>query len=177
MNARAEHPVWQVYDQYRTARLNVRYYSARAVSLRRTTQAFDMFLAICAPTSAVAGFYVWQSQLGAPIWQFLAGMAAVIAIIRPFLHLTERLESVEQALTGYRALDSDLEQLTALIQQKGEYDRESQKKLQRALKRKEAIIGRLTRTEPENRKLKSACTEMVNRELPAEAFFVPEKAT
>ena len=150
MNARAEHSVWQVYDQYRTARLNVRYYSARAVRLRRTTQAFDMFL---------------------------AGLAAVIAVIRPFLHLTERLESVEQALTGYRALDSDLEQLSVLIRQKGEYDKESQKRLQRALKRKEAIIGRLTRTEPEDNKLKAECTEMVNRELPPEDSFVPEQPT
>jgi hypothetical protein len=174
MNARSEHPVWQVYDQFRTARLNVRYYSARAVHLRRTIQAFDMFLAICAPTSAIAGFYVWQSEIGAPIWQFLAGLAAVIAVIRPFLHLTERLESVEQALTGYRALDSDLEQLAVLIEQKGDYDKESHKRLQRALKRKEAIIGRLTRTEPEDKKLKKECTEIVNRELPPGSFFVPE---
>jgi len=54
MGAR-NHPVWSLYDEIRTARLNVKYYGRRLEFLERRNFAFELILLASAPTSAIAG--------------------------------------------------------------------------------------------------------------------------
>ncbi len=49
------HPVWNVYDELRTARLNVKYYTRRIVVVQRLEVAFTVAFALAAPATAILG--------------------------------------------------------------------------------------------------------------------------
>lgn len=168
-----QHPAWDVYDQLRTARLNVKYYSARLACLQRRNMFMEIVLAISAPTSAIAGLWFWSSPIGNLIWKCFGVLAAFIAGIKPFLKITEKIKSVEETLIGYRTLDHDLQNITIKIRQKACFDKDLQKEFQRALERKRAISTK----EPELQEmiqLKEKCEEETLKELPHSNFFIPE---
>ena len=146
--------VWDVYDLRRTARLNVKYYSARLETLRRRAFLIDLALAIAAPTSAVAGLWFWDTTGGQVAWRILAVIAAIFAVAKPLLKLVDAIGTLEEVVTGYRTLDHDLDSISIRIRHKGAYDAELQNEFTKALERKGALLVK----EPtcrENAKLKS----------------------
>jgi hypothetical protein len=46
INKKENHPVWDVYDEARTARLNVRYYERQLASLRRKNISLEVIIAL-----------------------------------------------------------------------------------------------------------------------------------
>ena len=168
-----EHPVWDVYNLLRTARLNVKYYSARLHSLRRCNFLIEIVLAITAPSSAIAGLWFWKYPLGQLTWKYFAIIAAICAIIKPFLKLVDRLQKFEETLTGYRTLDNDLQAIIIEIKQKKTYSEKLKKEFNKAFERKKAISTK----EPEiniKTKLREICEAEVIKELPVSSFFIPE---
>jgi hypothetical protein len=168
-----EHPVWDVYNLLRTARLNVKYYSARLAFLQRSNFWLEIVLAISAPSSAIAGLWFWQYSMGQVVWKIFAVIAAFFAILKPFLKLPERIKRFEETLTGYRTLDNDLQNIAVKIRQQGTYDEEIKGQFDRAFNRKIAISTQ----EPEVRekiKLKNNCEAEVLSELPHAHFYIPE---
>jgi hypothetical protein len=69
------HPVWTVYDKLRSARLNVKYYGARLHRIERANLAIEYILLAAAPSSAVAGLWFWNTEVGKTIWQSLGVLA------------------------------------------------------------------------------------------------------
>jgi uncharacterized membrane protein YgcG len=166
------HPVWDVYDEYRTARLNVKYYSGRVHWLSGVNVMMEFMIAAFASSSAVAGFTLWSSQTGKVAWQILAGIAATLAILKPLLRLTEKIKVLEEIIVGYRVLEHDLRTITVLIKQRRTYDEELRVRFAAALER----MGALAAKSNENyvdRKLKRRCQAEVAKELPGSSFYVP----
>jgi hypothetical protein len=167
------HAVWQVYDQLRTARLNVKYYTRRIATLKSREFWLDLVLAIAAPSSAVAGLWFWSHPIGQGAWKALAVIAAVVAVVKPLLKIGDKVQAMEEAVSAYKALDHDLYCLTLDIDRERAYSPQSQQRFKEALVRKGVLVGRKLE-ESESMTLKRKCEQEVLTELPGESFFVPE---
>lgn len=174
MEDRSSHPAWTVYDKLRTARLNVKYYSRRMESTERLNLLFDLILAAAAPTSAIAGLWFWNTDIGKVVWQYFGGVAAIIAILKPPLSLPKRIKQYESVLSGYRVLEFDLTEIRSLIEQKRKYDSALQADFKKALQRERTLVGNTPETR-ENRRIKRKCENEVLNELPPSCFFIPEE--
>jgi len=172
--AREKSRVWGVYDLLRTARLNVKYYSARLAYFQRWNLFLEVVLAITAPSSAVAGLWFWKTSTGQLAWTTLGVVAAFAAVLKPLLQLDKKVGSYTETLAGYRALEHDLFKIKELVAQRQAYDQDLQSDFQKALDRKGALVSR----DPEvatKEKLKQRLVAEVSKELPAADFFVPQE--
>lgn len=169
-----ESPVWVIYDQYKTARLNVKYYGYRMGTITRQNFWLEIFIAAAAaaPASAVAGIPFFLTPTGEMWWKVLAVLAAIAAFFKPFLRLPTKLKSMEKSLSGYRALDCDLEEIVNKIKLEQNYSKAALKMLENAQKKKRSLVG----SPPEHSQssqLKEKCFAEVNKELPSSMFYIP----
>jgi hypothetical protein len=166
------HAVWQVYDEYRTARLNAKYYGVLLERARRGNLLMESLIALAASSSAISGWGLWQTPSGRTLWSLLAGTAAVLAILKPLLRQTERVQRLQEVVGGYLVLDHDLHVLEMSIAQRGLYDGDRVNDFNAAMKRKSDLLTK-DQGGSTDRALLRRCMEEVNGELPAERFWVP----
>lgn len=169
-----KHPVWDVYDELRTARLSLIYFSKRLASLERKHFWLELVLAGTASGSAIAALTFWQTNEGKQLWTALTILSAVLAVAKPIIKLTERIQKVEQVLIRYKLLDHDYRKLELLISQAGKYEAAHQAQFRLLLDRgselkKLELVER--RIDP---KLRLRCRAEVDKELPLTNFFIPE---
>ena len=169
-----DHPVWDVYHQYMTARLNVRYYEARIKTLSRWSFWMEVLLAFSTPGSVTA-WWVWQTVVGGYIWKALGSIAILLAVLKPFLKLTDRIQLKTQMLIDYRSLEHDFQKLTISIKQYDKYDKALRNQLFVLMDKKGEIMRKYT-DEP-NQKLRWRCDRIVRKELPGSSFFLPEEVS
>ncbi|WP_300335085.1 hypothetical protein [Accumulibacter sp.] len=172
--ANSHHPVWIVYDLYKTARLNVKYHAARLGQVERDNFAIELLIAITAPTSAITGLWLLQTESGQVLWKYIAALAAIAAVVKPLLRLPQKIKSLEQTLSGYRALEYDVEQIVNRIKSEGAYSRACRSMLDEAQKKKKSLVCNPAENN-QNKKLIERLYSEVNQELPMESFYVPEK--
>lgn len=167
------HPVWDVYDLYRESRFSVLYYSEKLNRFKGLNSFIEIVLAITTSSSAVAVLWLWNTSLGQEIWKYVLVVSAILAIIKPAIKLTEKVQQYEEVLTGYRGLETDLKIIVVQIKQSKKYGAPHVTKLLEALSKK----GELSKKSPEakpDEKLQDKCKLQVLKELPAEQFFVPK---
>jgi len=169
-----DHPVWTVYDKLRTARLNVKYYSRRLQNAERWNFWLELILLATAPSSAIAGLWFWEIDVGKIIWQYLGVIAAFVAVIKPLLMLTKHIKDYESVLSGYRTLEYDLMEIKSLIEQKGKYEKSLQGEFRKAMQREKSLVSQSPETR-ENVNIKRICQREVLEELPADRFFIPQE--
>lgn len=172
MASTKDHPVWDVYDELRTARLNVKYYGCLLSSLQTRNTILEISLAATA-SSSVAGLWFWGTSAGAETWKFLTAVTAILAVAQPFLRFTDKIRSYEEVLTGYRTLEHDLLALKIDIKQQGAYTEAHKEKLSEALDRKGALVAKTPKPKASKR-LAKKCRVEIDAELPASQFFIPE---
>ncbi len=169
------HPVWDVYDLYRTARLNICYYSTSLNRFLWHNFLIEIFLAITASSSAVAALWFWDHPVGKIVWKFFAVISALLAVSSPIIKLTEKIHKYEEILMGYRSLEHDLYIIKVLINQNKKYNEEHRTKFIETLEKS----GKLLQQSPEvkiNEKLRKECRVKTESELPAENFYIPKEA-
>lgn len=169
-----DHPVWSVYDLYRTARLNVKYYAAKLHKVEVAALWMDLILLITAPSSTIAGLWFWEEPWGKIAWQYLGIVAAFVAVLKPFLSLTKKIKAYEELRSGYRGLEHDLHEIKEMVFQKHKYDSKIKEDFRKALRRKGLLVSKDPDSK-EDKMLKRKCIEEVKRELPVESFYVPEE--
>ncbi len=168
-----DHPVWDVYGQYRTARLNVRYYEARLKTLSRRSFWMEFLLAV-STTSSVTGFWFWQTVVGGYIWKAFGILAILLAVLKPLLKLTDKIQLKTEMLTDYRSLAHDFQKLTFSIKQNHKYDKALSNQFSVLVDKTGEIIRKHTDGNI-NQNLRRRCHQIVKNELPASIFFVPEE--
>jgi hypothetical protein len=166
-----DHPIWDVYDQYRTARLTVRYYEYRLKGLRRNNFIIELMLAISV-SAGVAGLWFWGTVVGGIIWKIIITVAAFAAVVKPLLKLPDRIQEQSVILAAWRELDDELQKLSVLVRQCGKYNSELQNRFLSLMEKRSAIVKKET-AEAIDEKLREKCFEQVNQELPSDKFFVP----
>jgi len=167
-----EHPVWEVYDLQRDCRLNVKYWSKKLVKIRRINSVLEYFTLVTASGSAVAVLPIWQNVHGRVIWQGLTVITASLCIAKPLLKLSDKVANLQDIVTQYRTLDSQLEQLGNNIRRLNEYSQVMVSNFQIIVGQVDKIIP-LEPIEVTDTKLQKECFEQVNRELPEDSFYLP----
>jgi hypothetical protein len=174
MKELSNHPVWDVYDEFRTSRLNVKYHAALLRKYKRVNFWLELILAIAAPTSAVAGLLFWETDLGAILWRFFGAVAAIVAVAKPLLGVSDKIAKLEEILVGYKSLSHDVQFLTIMIKQEQRYDRAMQQRFYELLDKKKELLTS-SKIETDNKRLLSLCEQEVLKELPVESFYIPEE--
>lgn len=176
MNNKKNHPVWQVYDEYRTARLNVKFYSYKLYRVSMINKTFEILLAISAPSSAVAGLWFWNYAYGQIAWKYLGILTAFVAVLKPIFSLQNSIKKYEEVLAGYQGLEYDLFKIKVQIENREVYDEELKSDYCKALDRKRELVIK----EPEvsgdksHKNLLERLQNEVNEELPASRFYIPK---
>jgi hypothetical protein len=84
--------VYQIYDVLRTLLLNKKYYAERLSRFQNYNFAMEMLIACGTAGSGVAGFAFWQLAAGKIVWGLISAAAVILAIAKPLLKLTDRIE-------------------------------------------------------------------------------------
>lgn len=172
MTANNSHPVWELYDCLKTVRLNVEYYVAKAHRVRNLNRNLDILLAVVVPTSAAAALPVWQTSIGIYVWATLFGLAAFVAVAKPFLKLVDKLQQYESTVARYRMLEGDLTELKADIVQQQSYPKSTQVRFRLVMQSLRRAIE-AEPIDPTDDPLMESLYEKINKELPADRFYVP----
>jgi len=175
MKDNTDHPVWDVYNEFRTARINVLCYSYQLKILTRINTTMEIFLAIFT-SSTIASIWFWKTNIGQYAWQVFGILSAILAILKPILNLTDRIKKKSEIASAYRELDQDFLRLKIMINQEKKYNKVSKKEFETLLKKKSEIISRYKDDGgPPCKRLINKCFKQVQNELPANNFYIPEE--
>jgi hypothetical protein len=163
--------VWDVYDQLRTARLNIKYLQEKIRRLNRWNAFFEIVIAVTT-SSTVAGFSFWRTVYGGSIWTTVGTIAAILSVIKPILKFPEQLRRKEELLASYHILDHDLNNIGIEIKHRKKYDDSLYKQFLRALERKAELMKQDTGSSIDER-LRIRCRKAVEQELPEDSFYIP----
>jgi hypothetical protein len=166
------HPVWDVYDQFRTARLNELYYGRRLLSYERFNFWSEVVVAVTSSSSAIAGFAFWSSEAGNPAWKAMLALAAVVTVMKPLLNLTKRIRSYEELFSGYRLQFHDLKDLRIDISQARDYTEAHKARFKKIID-KQRLLADKSPERMEHKRVKSECQAAVLAEFPSRSFFIP----
>lgn len=167
------HPVWDVYDEFRTARLNTLCYSRQLSTLTRINTTTEVLLAIFT-SSTIASFWFWDTDIGQYSWQVFGVISAILAILKPILNLTDKIKKKSEIAAAYRELDQDFLNLRIKINQEGKYSEYIKKEFDNLLKKKKEIVLRYKDDGGAPcKRLVNKCFEQVQNELPVEIFYIP----
>lgn len=166
------HPVWNVYDGLRTAKLNVEYYSEKLKRSQRYQLLVQITLAAAVPSSAIAGFDIWNFFIGQYAWEILTIISSILAFLHPFLGITKRIDKYRELVDGYKILFYDIGNIREKIEIDRNYNAEHQQLFRKAMDRKRELEIKETGISID-RKLQEQCQEIVKRELPSKSFFIP----
>lgn len=168
------HPIWDVYDLLRTARLNVKYHRYRLSYWKTVDFWLNFSLSLVAPSSAVTSLWLWETPAGAIAWKILVSLTAIIAIAKPLIKSGEKVQSYEKTLHGYVILGHNLEKIEMHIKQDKRYSEKHRTLLESA----KDMEGKIKETDPEtktNEMIRKKCQNEVLKELPQEHFYIPEQ--
>ena len=174
MGNNRNHPVWEVYDLHRTCRLNVKYWSAKLVILRRNNFFLEYLLMATAPSSAIAGLVFWNTTYGKTVWSILICVTAFIAVAKPLLKFSDKLEKLQKVVTLYKSVEFQIEALENDIQREDEYSTT----IVNTYKNLANQVGEISKDEPiesVDQDLRESCYKEVNEELPFTNFYEPSK--
>lgn len=161
----------QLYDMYRTAALNRKYYGHKLAISRRVNLWLELLLAVVA-SSAIGAWALWKYELGSTIWVLLSGTAAVVAVAKPLLQIPKQIEKYSKLFVGHTAVCLDLQRLVGDVQQSRRFPGPAQAVLRSALDR---IKKMAPDDDPKpSRRLLSKYYAEVNREIPVDRLWFPK---
>lgn len=161
----------QVYNAYRTALLNRKYYGHQLTKYRKFNIIFEWVIAAGATGSGVSGFALWETEPGKIIWSVVAGTAIVLATLKPMLNLGKSIERYTTLFTGHGKIYRNLESLVADVAFEQQLTKEMDKRFVEARVGFEDLDQH---DDPKpNRKLLQKFQEEVNRQIPAQSLWLP----
>lgn len=167
------HPVWEVYDLLRTAKLNEIYFSRRLYTYALLNNSMEFAIAATASTSAIASLTVWKNDSGAILWHGLLIIAAVISVLKPILKITNKVRLYEEVLSGYRSMSYELLQLKSSISTEQQYNAKHKSLLQSIMKKHGTLVTKSPESK-ENKKVKRECEQEVLNKYPEDSFYIPK---
>ena len=174
MSSKKNHPVWEVYDLHRTCRNSEKYWSTKYIRLHKVNFWLEYSLLATAPSSAIAGLVFWSTTYGKIAWSILAIFTASLAVAKPLLKFSEKLEKLKEIVTQYRSVEFQLSALGNDIRRQDEYS----SAMVTTYKNLVNQVHDITEQEPIeriNKDLQNSCYNEVNRELPITFFYEPSK--
>lgn len=168
------HPVWNIYDLLKTARLNVLYYEYKLHSTENMMLTMQIILAAAVPSSAIAGFKIWDFGLGQYSWEIFVSFSTFVAFIQPFLGLPKKSKIYSGLVDSYKILYYDLQDIRQKIEEDKIYNTQHKKLFKAAKERRKKLEVRETGIKL-NKRLQKKCQAAVKKELPGKKFYLPKE--
>jgi hypothetical protein len=169
---RESHPVWEVYDLHRLARLRNKYYCAELARAKRYNNASEIFLAATVSGSAVGTLAFWSTATGMIWWQALAACSAALAVAKPFFRLADRIQEADESVTGYRLIEQRITRLESGILNERGYTPAHKRRFIAIMEDLEAVVLKQPKASDSAAWIKKY-TDEVNNELPSDKFYIP----
>jgi len=99
-----------VYKLYRILRMNALYYGARVHRAQRINFWFEILIAISS-SATVASVAVFK-----PFFPYLAGITAILTVIKPILAFPKQIEKFTMLWSGYLEISLEVSQMIEEIQ-------------------------------------------------------------
>jgi len=107
----------QIYNTYRTALLNRKYYGCKLACYQKYNFWLDVAIAIGATgSSGVAGLAIWGTITGKFTWLVISGVATVLSVIKPILQLGKHIEKYTKLYTGHTSIYLELKAMVEDIE-------------------------------------------------------------
>ncbi|HEU0013830.1 MAG TPA: hypothetical protein VFQ45_09105 [Longimicrobium sp.] len=165
------HPVWSVYDEYRTLRLNVNYYRCKLGYAVRVNFIVECLIAATSST-AVGGLWFFSTAAGGVVWKILATLAALLSVYQTVAKPSDIVRKLEETVTAFSTVEADIEKLCRKIKTDGRYTKPMMREFE-ALVEKRVEISHKYMDAKVNKNLRAHCTEEVLKQLPLESFYIP----
>lgn len=167
------HPVWDVYNLMRTARLNIKYLQYYIALNKKQNIAIEIILALSTTSLATIFWFVSSNGLELLI-KIVSSVAASVAVIKPILDLSSKIKLNEELLTAYRVLEHDLEKISIGVRLEQKYSQSLQQKFNDAMDRKIELIKMNNGSEKPSRILLKKIAQEVDEEYPLDSFYIPQ---
>jgi hypothetical protein len=161
----------EIYELQCTSRMNAIYYARRLGALQKEAFAMEIFTAVTASGSGIAALTLWQEPGWKLLWQGLALLAAIVAIVKPLRAPGKRIEVFTRQQQGYHANYFALKKLAFDIRQAVAVGDEHRKRYDTVYDRHVQLNTEDEQTPDEA--LRREAQEAVRKELPSAAFWWP----
>lgn len=158
-----------VYDLYRSALLNARYYGHRADATSRANRTLQIATAVCSSATLVG---VIQSTWP-PAALVLTAAGALVSAVFPLLGLADRAARFERLHFSYQTLYHQIDLLVGRIRSSHDFTAEGHASYE-LLSQLYAQLGPLDEPRP-NQTLIRQLTEKVNGLIPADSLWLPQE--
>jgi hypothetical protein len=168
---REQNPIWPLYDEIRTARLNKKVLGQDIRLLENRIFGIEILIGVTT-SSSIAGLWFFQTLCGAWIWKVLGAVGILAIVLKPILKYQEEKDAKEALLIGYGLFEDQLASISREVQTNQAYDSELKKRFQRVMEDKQDLI----RSGVNNRIGKKECADLlgeVEQELPHDHFYMP----
>jgi hypothetical protein len=159
-----------VYDCYRRALLNKKYYADRLEHTKKWSTTMEC-LVVIGTSGAIATWAVWRTSAGQIAWAIITATATVIAGLKPILKFPDRVEKYTKLVANHFALFDECDQLVQDIRTRGEFTDQMWKTFQETQNRSRKLgLDDDPRPLP---RLVEKFTAEVNREIKSEDLWWP----
>lgn len=107
--------VQQVYDAWRTSRMNVIYYSKRLATAKKWHQAIDT-ICILGTSGAITSLAIWHAAPGTILLAMLIGAATILNALKRKLNCTGTIKRYRKLRSEYNVIFNKLSRITEQIQ-------------------------------------------------------------
>jgi hypothetical protein len=168
---REHHPIWPLYDEIRTARLNAKVLGLDIRCLASRILWMDVILSV-STSSSIGGLWFFQSGGGVTIWKVLGAIAIICTALKPVLKYQEEKDVKESLRIGYNLFENQLMQIVREVQTREVYDDALKDDFRRVMSKKNELIE-TARKERVSRKQIIELQDEVDRELPSNSLYLP----
>lgn len=161
-----------LYDDYRKALLNRKYYGYRLDFYLKVNSASD-YIVMFGTSGTIAGASYWKTRFGTICWSLLGTIVAVLTIVRKAGNLSKKIEKYSKLYSEYNNLFYDLQSIVKEVHALRGVSSEMAARLGNATKR---IRDLAADDDPKpSERLRRRCFEEVNREIPVRTLWYPEE--
>jgi hypothetical protein len=161
-----------IYNSYRTALLNRKYYGSRLASYQKYNSAMEIAIAVGATGSGgVAGLAVWGTITGQYTWLWISGIATVLGVVKPILQLGTKIENYTKLYSGHSNIFWELKGVVEDVEVHKSLPLELTEQYE-SIRKRITDLGGLDDPTPDKGLIVKFQTE-VNEELPPESLWVP----
>jgi hypothetical protein len=162
----------QIYDAYRSALLNRKYYGCQLDFYRKLNRATDIALAIATP-SMVGGWAIWHTQTGQVLWAMIAAAVSLLAAVKPIFNWPRDIDRYSRLHAEHSVQFYTLKQLVEDIETSRTITPAMDKRFNEARTR-HAQLSKDDDVKPSKR-LATRCEKEVLREIPADRLWLPKE--
>lgn len=162
-----------IYNTYRTALLNRKYYSIKLQRYQRYNSLMEVAIAIGATGNGiVASLAIWKSIVGQYLWLIIVAVATILSVIKPIIKVSRRVEVYANLYSGHTSIYCDLKHIVEDIAVSKSIPRQIHEKY-KVIRQKAAELELVSEDSGNDRELIRKLQAEVNQEIPPQNLWIP----